>query len=314
MGPSRLYQVLLIACWFLSGAPSCEKEEELLQGPRRGASFSNAHAAGKAMPAELDEVSGIAGSLAARDLIWAHNDSGDPARIFAMTEKGAHLGRYYLQNVKAVDWEDMASGPGPVPGKNYLYIGDIGDNAARRAHITVYRVEEPRVDRAGEACTDTIPEEAVQAFRLEYPGGPRDAEALIADPLSGCLYILTKGKSETGVYKVELPEKPAGTLLLQPAGTIPFRRITAGDISARGDEVLVKNYNRLFYWKREGGEPLEETFIRKARRLPYAPEPQGEALAWKKDGSGFFTLSEEALGIEAVLYRYDAKAPSRPRE
>ncbi|HYH56061.1 MAG TPA: hypothetical protein VD772_05580, partial [Anseongella sp.] len=84
MGRSRLYRALLIACGVLSGAPSCEKDGELLQEPGR-ASFSGAYAAGKIMSAELDEVSGIAGSLAARGLIWVHNDSGDPARIFLMT-------------------------------------------------------------------------------------------------------------------------------------------------------------------------------------------------------------------------------------
>ncbi len=42
------------------------------------------------------------------------------------------------------DCEDVATGPGPIKGKNYIYLGDIGDNAEKRRYISVYRFEEPK--------------------------------------------------------------------------------------------------------------------------------------------------------------------------
>jgi hypothetical protein len=39
---------------------------------------------------ELTEISGIAVSRQNRNVIWAHNDSGDSARIFAMRTDGKH--------------------------------------------------------------------------------------------------------------------------------------------------------------------------------------------------------------------------------
>jgi len=41
--------------------------------------------------------------------------------------------------------------------------------------------------------------------------------------------------------------------------------------------------------------------------VPYEEEPQGEALTWTKDGSGFYTLSEKSKGKESFLYFYSLK-------
>ena len=68
----------------------------------------------------------------------------------------------------AVDWEDIA-----IDGKT-IYIGDIGDNAAVRPSIVVYRVTEPALTAKSVNAT---------TFTLRYPDGPHDAEALMVDPL-----------------------------------------------------------------------------------------------------------------------------------
>jgi hypothetical protein len=65
---------------------------------------------------------------------------------------------------------------------HYLYIGDIGDNQAKCADITVYRVAEPKVGAA--AAFGTMSTGAAQAIGLTYPDGPRDAETLLVDPLT----------------------------------------------------------------------------------------------------------------------------------
>lgn len=303
---SCLPNALLLTCWLLCGANSCGKNEELITVPKRS-SFSGGFSAGTVTAPALTEVSGIAGGISNPGLIWAHNDSGDEARIFALTGKGEHKATYYLQDVRAIDWEDIAAGPGPVPGRNYLYVADIGDNLARRSCVVIYRFEEPLLKETGELYRDTIGREYIDVFYLKYEEGPRDAETFMGDPLSGTGYIISKREAGAGLYSIKLPSVPADTLLLQRSGWLSCKRITGGDISPDGSEILLKNYNRLFYWQRPGKATLEEVLERKARRLPYIPEPQGEAIAWKKDGTGFFTLSEEVLGIAAVLYWHKRK-------
>ena len=44
--------------------------------------------------------------------------------------------------------------------------------------------------------------EAVEEFRLTYPDGPHDAEAMFVDLATGDLYIVTKEKNRARLYMV----------------------------------------------------------------------------------------------------------------
>jgi len=79
----------------------------------------------------ISEASGIAASRSNPDVLWTHNDGGDSPRLFAFNTQGKHLGVYSIAGVSNRDWEDMAIGPGPIDGQQYLYIGEIGDNDAQ---------------------------------------------------------------------------------------------------------------------------------------------------------------------------------------
>ena len=52
------------------------------------------------------------------------------------------------------------------------------------------------------------------------------------------------------------------------------------------------------------GRPLHEALTAEPIPLPYLPEPQGEAICWKADGGGYYTVSEEHDDIPAHLYFY----------
>src|SRR5262249_7387635 len=94
------------------------------------------------------EASGLVASRAHSGVWWVHNDSGDSARVFAISSEGALLGTFQLAGASAQDWEDIALGPGPKSGVDYLYLGDIGDNGEARENIVVWRLEEPAVEVA----------------------------------------------------------------------------------------------------------------------------------------------------------------------
>ena len=80
-----------------------------------------------------------------------------------------------VPGAEAVDWEDLALGPGPG-GRPLLYLGDIGDNREARETVDVYRVPEPR---ATSGATATAP---ATRLRLRYPDGAHDAETLLVAP------------------------------------------------------------------------------------------------------------------------------------
>jgi hypothetical protein len=47
--------------------------------------------------------------------------------------------------------------------------------------------------------------------------------------------------------------------------------------------------------------------LRHPVKIYYEPEVQGEAIAWKRDGTGFYTLSESGLISNADLFFYKRK-------
>lgn len=250
----------------------------------------------------IDEASGLAASRLNPGVLWTHNDSGDEPRLFALDAAGRHLGVYRLRGAEARDWEDLTVGPGPLPGRQYLYVADIGDNLARHGIKVVYRVPEPVVRPDQEPIESWLG--GVEALRFRYPDGRRDAEALMVDPLTRDLIVISKRESRVRVYVAPFPQPTDSLPTLTFAGALPFTRVTAADCSADGSEVLVKTYGRIRYWVRGPGESLAAALMRPAHVVPYRYEPQGEAVAWAFDGSGYYTLSEEKDRVPAVLYFY----------
>ncbi len=263
----------------------------------------------------IDEASGLVASRRAPGVLWVHNDSGDAPRLFAIDSHGRLLGTYYLAGAQARDWEDLALGPGPEAGVDYLYVGEIGDNLRQYPEALIYRVPEPAVEVGQAAVVDTL--HGVAALRFRYPGGPENAETLLSDPLTGDLYVVTKQTDRADVYRIPPPHTPAAPLVLELVARLdlagfdppqsPNQLIVAGDIAPSGRALLMKTYGYVYYWSRSGASA--SFFDAAPQRVPYVPEPQGEALAWAADGRGYFTVSEEPRGLPAHLYFYPRLDP-----
>jgi hypothetical protein len=241
---------------------------------------------------ELDEVSGLASSKTQADVLWAHNDSGDAARLFAMDESGASLGTYPLSGVTALDWEDLAQAPGPQTGTNYLYVGDIGDNNGTRGQIQVYRVPEPTASPSGATLS------GVTTLRYVYPSGAHlDAEALMVDPVRGDLYVITKSASGAArVYRAAAPLAAGPTTLTRvatlslPAGTM----VTAADVSTDGRQVALRTYGEVLVYKRDITKALHTAFATASCTPPAPVEGQGEAITIAPGGREYVTIGEGA--------------------
>ncbi|MEO0552951.1 MAG: hypothetical protein AAF149_07120 [Bacteroidota bacterium] len=249
---------------------------------------------------EINEASGLEASQINPGLLWTHNDSGDTSRLFLIHENGEDVGEFYLKGVRNRDWEDIAVGPGPVKNENYLYIAEIGDNQAIYEDKYIYRFKEPQADRSSLIDNYNI-------IEFRYPDGNRDAECLMIDPLTKDLYIISKRERQVHIYLMSYPQNVDNINELVKLGTLPHLKIIAGDISPDGREIILKTYDEILYWRRNDDESVIEALSRAAINIPYKSEPQGEAMAWKNDGSGFYTLSEEPDDTEAQLYFYKRK-------
>jgi hypothetical protein len=245
----------------------------------------------------LVEVSGIAASRAHPGVIWAHNDSGDEARVFALRASDAALiGTYSVTGATATDWEDIAVGP--HAGGDAVFIGDIGDNDHERSSVRVYVLPEPAATPE-QAYTEAAAPGAIQVT-LTYPAGAQNAESLLVDPVSGDLFILTKtngGVSDVyrkaaphavGVFPLEL----VATLLPRPGDP----NVTGADISPDGSRILVRSYDRVFLYPRLASATIADALSAAPCDVPQEDEPQGEAITFAADGLGYFTASENEDG------------------
>jgi hypothetical protein len=190
----------------------------------------------------LEEVSGLVASHRYPNRLYVHTDSGGESAVFVLDTLGKELGRLDLYGLKNRDWEDIAIGPGPN-GSSYIYVADIGDNEAKHEEIYLYRFAEPELLQA-------IPSAAIDQVRLQFQGGPKDAETLLADPITGALFLVSKREPKNALYQVPATAFEKGSATLEKVHEFDFNSSVAGDISKDGKQILIKTYLAVFYWKR----------------------------------------------------------------
>lgn len=272
--------------------------------------FQSGRSLGVVQSNSLNELSGIAASRRNPGVLYVHNDSGDAPRVFALNERAEVLGVCSLRGATNHDWEDIAVGPGPEPNQPYLYIGDTGDNGAKRPEVVVYRVAEPKIDAGKPFGRITIG--PVDAIHLTYPDGPRDAETLIVDPWTRDLYIVSKRELAPKAYRAAYPQSTTQPTKLEQVAVLPFGLFpTGGNVSPDGRRVVIRGMFGAALWDRPAGEPLWHAFLGKPRSLPVAPEPQGEAICFDLRGEGYFTISE---GKHPHLYYFAPAEPNSPKK
>ena len=247
---------------------------------------------------KLEEASGLAASSSNPGFLWTLNDSGNRAEVLLIDDKLNIRLTCTLHNIINRDWEDIAVGPGPEPGKNYIYVADIGDNMAIFPYKMIYRFEEPKFQEGTSQVTITKFDRVV--FQLDVK---KDTESLLLDPKTKNLYVVSKREKPVYVYELKYPYSTTDTLTAEKIGSIPFGQIVAGDFSADGTEVLMKNYNNVLYWKLNN-EDLASALKRNPAIVPYEPEPQGESVTFARDGSGYYTISEKVKGEKSYLWFY----------
>lgn len=241
----------------------------------------------------LIESSGLACSRQFPDLLWSHNDSGGGPFVYAFRSDGTAMGRLELDGVDATDWE--ALGLGPCGDQTCLFIGDIGDNAAARSKVTIWRVPEPPAPGSGHTVRG-------QAERLDvvYPEGPRDAEGLAVDPKTGDLLIVEKNLDRfASAYRIpaaawngsrEPIEAELLTRVLLEGGTEALL-VTQADIDPTGSELFLGTYGagyRLALLRSHG----VVTDFAPPLRAPVYGDGQCEAMSYSASGLRLYFTCE----------------------
>lgn len=234
----------------------------------------------------IDEASGMAVSRRHRDLVWIINDSRNGPYVFGVDGEGETVARLTVADAENRDWEAMAPGVDDN-GEPVLWIADIGDNDSQWDSVRLYRIAEPK--RLG---NQTV---AAREYTLQYPDGAHNAEALLVEPDNGAVYIVTKQALGAGIYATEGPPVAGETETLTRVGSAPMF-ITDGALSPDGSHVALRSYSYVYLYESERvlndkKHPLDRF------RLPR--QPQGETLAYLRDGKGVLVGSE---GVESILY------------
>jgi hypothetical protein len=247
---------------------------------------------------QLRETSGLAVSRQNPDILWLHND-GAKKHIYAVRTDGRPAARLNVRT-KFDDIEDIAIGLGPQPGTDFLYLGDIGDNKEDRREIRIVRVPEPSLSQSDD---EELKIKDPEVFRLRYPDGPHDAEALMIDSATGDLFIATKSPRSSRLYHAALDDlQSGGVTTLELAANLDVDDISAGDISRTGDWIILRSEDRGWLWARQPGEEVAAALERAPVRVLTHGRGQGkngESIGFAPDGRGYFTISE---GKHEVMY------------
>ncbi len=207
---------------------------------------------------EIIESSGL---VVEGDTMVTVNDSGDRGRVFTVDARtGATVGVTSWEP-EPEDVEALApAGPG------HVWVADIGDNRARREWVSVRRVP------VGVGARVT----GAPEYRWVYPDGPHDAEALLADPGTGRLYVVTKSVFGGQVFAAPRRLSAEGPSRLRPVAADVLGLVTDGAFLGPG-VVALRNYGQAEFYSLPGWEPIE--------RIDLPSQQQGEGLAAGPDRS-----------------------------
>lgn len=236
----------------------------------------------------ITESSGLALSRQHEGIFYTLNDGEGEPEIFALDENGEVVATIVAGQAPAVDTEAIATGPLGI------YIGDIGDNEKSHDVVTVFYIEEPA------ELTDT--RLGWNRFRFEYEDGPHDAEALLVEPSTGQIYVVTKDPEGGAIYAA--PEEPLTggdnlNTLTRVADAPPM--ITDGTFLPDGSAAVIRSYDRAYV--------IDPTTGEVSRTIGLPRQKQGESLAVSADGKLLYAGSE---GSGSVVYAVSTNAPPPP--
>ena len=261
-----------------------------------------ARLAGLVTSRQLGEISGLAASHAHDGVLWAINDGGNPARLYAISRRGRLLARYEVEGADNQDWEDLASFE--LDGRRYLLLADTGDNGGRRRGFSLHVFEEP-----AELANGRL--KPAWTIRARWPDGPRDCEAVAVDAAAGQVLLISKKRVPPELFSLPLADPRGAVVEARRIGRLAgvpqvgeelrrkdpklaalFSQVTAADIAPNRRILAVLTYGSVLFYRRGEGESWAAATARTPEAHDIPPIPQAEALAWSAGGGGLYATGE----------------------
>jgi hypothetical protein len=215
-------------------------------------------------------------------LMVTTNDSGGDPLVFVVDARTGETVGHTTFTDSVEDVEALAPA-----GGDEVWVGDIGDNAERRASVQVYRVPVGRSDRTVDA----------PAYDLTYPDGPHDAESLVA-ARGGRLYVITKEILGGTVYVAPRHLDPDHPNRLRAVGSVDVWATDAA-LFPDGRHVLVRGYDSAAIYTFPGFDPVASVDLPR--------EKQGEGVSI--GATGRIRLSSE--GVNSAVLQVELTEPLR---
>lgn len=249
----------------------------------------------------LTELSG----LASDGRYWyAVDDGGSSIRVTLLDRGDCSVRDVWTSETDPYDVEDLALAPDGA-----VWLADTGDNRRERSTVALHRLTEN-----GDSTL----------YRLSYPDGPHDAEAILLDR-AGTPHVVTKEPFGVAfVYRpavalaadATVPWERVGSVALPttdspdgPIKGIGTRLVTGGSVSPDGTMIALRTYTEAYLFHAPDGD-VAAALQRPPVPVRLPPEPQGEAIAWEPDG----TLLTTSEGLQPVFALSAAAALLVPAE
>ncbi len=257
----------------------------------------------------IDEASGLEASSTYPGRLYHINDSGGGQYFYITDMSGNNTQNVKIEGKasKKSDYEDIALGK--CFDKSCLFIGDIGDNKARKYSVEIIVIEE--LENYGSSI------KPLKRIKIKYPDGPHNAEGLSVHP-NGDIYIVTKEENlrdleayASKVYKLSAEDwqnstndvttlKYIGEIdlrLLNPSGTAYGQIVSAFDIAPDGKSFLILTYEDALEFNIDlsGDEikPAGDMIKGKDYNLiELKTLPQQESIVYMPDGGSFLYNTE----------------------
>ncbi|GAA3037781.1 hypothetical protein [Actinokineospora globicatena] len=224
----------------------------------------------------LGELSGLATD---GERWYAINDGGTKSTVFVLGHD-CKVQKVISGPTDPFDVEDLARA-----ADGTFWLADTGDNEKKRETVALIAL---------------TPAGKTTLYRLTYPDGPHDTEALLLDK-SGTPYLVTK--SPFGVSEVYRPKgklAAPGPTPLERVGEVQISStdtkggpvnpaigsmvVTGGSVSSDGTIVVLRTYTDAYLYPAPDGD-IMAALKRKPARVPLPDEEQGEAIALEPDGT-----------------------------
>ena len=219
---------------FLNACNAAEPGQEIAPGVRLFAYIRDPR---------IKESSGVVASRRYAGVFWTHNDGGGPKKqvLYAIDRKGNTRAAFPVIGVTLHDWEDIA-----IDDAGHLFIGDIGNNYAKRKTLAVYEIEEPN-PQAGAGSVSPK-----RAWKLKFPQAPFDCESLFVWKDDG--YVVSKvfDKAHAQIFRFPLKETNEPLTLELVATTKIESPVTGADISADGTLLGLAAKNGAYVFRIDG--------------------------------------------------------------